>query len=125
MTWREKFLFHFGTGYFPGITLGDWLALLRENRFAVAPSCYLRAALITLFSIPNTFTRWREEARYGHEWEQVEIQPPLFILGHYRSGTTHLHNLLAVDPRFAYLNAFQACYPHTFLLSERTGAKFF
>jgi hypothetical protein len=25
----------------------------------------------------------------------------VFILGHYRSGTTHLHNLLALDPRFA------------------------
>jgi hypothetical protein len=125
MTWREKFLFYLGTGYFPGITLGDWFRILRENRFAISPSCYLRAAAITLFSFPNTLTRWLEEARYRKQWERVEIKPPLFILGHYRSGTTHLHNLLAVDRRFAYLNAFQACYPNTFLLSEQTSAKLF
>lgn len=124
MSWQEKFLLSFGSSYFFGITFGEWLALLRENRFAIAPSCLLRAASITLFSIPNTATRWLENARYRKQWERVKVRPPLFILGHYRCGTTHLHNLLAVDDRFAYLNAFQASYPDTFLLTERVGAKF-
>ena len=43
----------------------------------------------------------------------------MFILGHYRSGTTHLHNLLALDPQFAAPTLFQVFNPHTFLTTER------
>jgi hypothetical protein len=125
MSWREKLVFYFGHGYFCGITLGEWVSLLRENGFAIAPSCLLRAASVTMLSIPNTFTCWLENARFRRQWEQVEIPPPLFVLGHYRSGTTHLHNLLAVDPRFGYLNVYQASYPDSFLLTERFGSRFF
>lgn len=33
---------------------------------------------------------------------------PLFILGHPRTGTTHLHNLLSLDPAFAHATTFGA-----------------
>lgn len=122
MSWREKFFTHVGSGYFHGTTFGEWLSLLRENRFAIAPSCWMRAALMTILSIPNGALRRLEEFRFRAAWEAVEIPPPLFILGHYRCGTTHLHNLLGVDPRFAYLNTYQASYPDTFLITERFGA---
>ena len=36
-----------------------------------------------------------------------EIKAPIFIIGHWRSGTTYLHNLLSQDPRFAYCTLFQ------------------
>lgn len=39
--------------------------------------------------------------------------PPIFILGHWRSGTTHLHNLLCKDPRMAYASTFQSVFPDT------------
>jgi hypothetical protein len=123
-SWREKFLLCFGSSYFFGISLGEWVEVLRENRFAIAPSCLLRAGSISFFSIPNTLLRWLENARFRRRWECAEVQPPLFVLGHYRSGTTHLHNLLAVDHRFSFLNAYQASYPDTFLLTETFGAKF-
>ena len=123
MSFRDKFALYAGSSYFLGITLGNWLSLLGENRFAIAPSCLLRAVSITLSSIPNTFTRWLEDARFRRQWEQINIPPPLFILGHYRCGTTYLHNLLAQDHRFAYLNAYQASYPDTFLLTEQLGSR--
>ena len=50
--------------------------------------------------------------------------PPLFVLGHWRSGTTHLHNLLAVDERFAFPNNYQALFPHALLSMERTQSPF-
>jgi hypothetical protein len=52
----------------------------------------------------------------------VEVRPPLFVLGHWRSGTTHLHNLLAQDEQFAYPNMWQVLNPHTFLTTERYSA---
>ena len=35
MSWREALLLRFGGGGFAGITLGPWLRVLRDNRFAV------------------------------------------------------------------------------------------
>jgi hypothetical protein len=45
--------------------------------------------------------------------------PPVFILGHWRSGTTYLHNLFVCDEaQFAFPSVYQATFPHTFLLTE-------
>jgi hypothetical protein len=52
------------------------------------------------------------------------VAPPLFILGVWRSGTTHLHNLLAQDDRFAFPNFYQVMYPATFLCTEWAQARF-
>lgn len=40
---------------------------------------------------------------------------PVFILGHPRTGTTHLHNLLCKDDRFAYATTFAVGFPSSFL----------
>ena len=44
--------------------------------------------------------------------------PPVFILGHWRSGTTHLHYMMARDPQFGYLNNYLALMIHVALLSR-------
>jgi omega-hydroxy-beta-dihydromenaquinone-9 sulfotransferase len=122
MSWREGFLVRFGAGAFTGITLGRWLRVLRENRFAVDRPYWGRAALITLASIPNTLLAAWENWLYGRKVRAARVAPPLFILGIWRSGTTHLHNLLTRDDRFAYPTTYQVFYPHTFLTTEKRNA---
>jgi omega-hydroxy-beta-dihydromenaquinone-9 sulfotransferase len=101
-----------------GVTFGDWWQALRENRFAIdLPRCP-RAAILTVGSVLNSYYKRREEREFGEALAQVQVRPPLFILGHWRSGTTLLHNLLALDDRFAYPNLYQAFFPHTFLCTE-------
>jgi hypothetical protein len=70
----------------------------------------------------NSFWRTVENGLYADKIRAVRVQPPLFILGHWRTGTTHLHNLLAVDRRFAFANNYQVMYPHTFLCLEPVEA---
>lgn len=123
MAWREAFLRCCGPGILGGITCGDWLRLLRENRFAIAPARLPRVLLITLQSTQNSFWRAIEQQRFAQQLEQVKIPPPLFVLGHWRSGTTHLHNLLAVDQRFAFPSNYQTLFPHTFLTTEALHAR--
>ncbi|MEA2078168.1 MAG: sulfotransferase [Candidatus Marinimicrobia bacterium] len=48
-----------------------------------------------------------------------EDQPPLFILGHWRTGTTFLHNLLHMDKRYGYLSNYQTFVFTVALLSKR------
>ena len=52
------------------------------------------------------------------------LDPPVFVLGIWRSGTTHLQNLFAVDERFAFPNWYQVTYPHSFLGTEAKRSRF-
>lgn len=56
-----------------------------------------------------------------HFWdkriEAVQVdKPPLFILGHWRSGTTYLFNLLSCDPDTAFMDSMTTFTFHNFLL---------
>jgi hypothetical protein len=108
-----------------GLTLGEYVRLLRKHRFAVAPRYVPRAAFMAGTGVLNSVVGRYEERVHGPEIARAQIMPPLFILGHWRSGTTHLHNLLALDTQFAYPNVYQVLNPHTFLTTERYSKALF
>ena len=105
-----------------GMNLGEWWALLRRHRFAIDLKHSPRALVQTVASAANSVNARIERVRFGKRIDATEIRAPLFILGHYRSGTTHLHNLLSLDPQFAAPTFFQSLNPHTFLSTERFAA---
>ena len=127
MTARLKHRWSIGHNYLSGITVGDWWRLLKANRFRVDPAYWHRGAVISLLSLFNSFHRRRETRIFQKQIEATAItKPPLFILGHWRSGTTHLHNLLAQDDgNFAYANTYQVVNPHTFLTTEQKNTRRF
>src|SRR5262245_38909475 len=88
MEWREWLLTHFGPGLLGGIAFRDWLGILRERRWAIAPSCLPRAVAITFQSLQNSLLGLYERRRFGPELERISVEPPLFVLGHWRSGTS-------------------------------------
>ena len=118
---RAELLARIGPGLLSGITLGRWLRILSENRFAVDLPYLGRAATITSGSIQNSLFGGWEALRYGRRVRAAKVHPPLFILGIWRSGTTHLHYLFAQDDRFAYPNNYQVSFPRTFLTMERAS----
>jgi hypothetical protein len=105
-----------------GMALGEWWALLRRHRFAIDLRHLPRALVQTAASTSNSVGARIERIRFGRRIDANEVHTPLFILGHYRSGTTHLHNLLALDREFAAPTLFQVLNPHTFLTTERYAA---
>jgi len=106
-----------------GITAGDWWRLLRRNHFDIDAPYLGRAALVTLVSLMNSRLRRREQREFGPRLAGVRIHPPVFVLGHWRNGTTLVHNLLCLDPQFAYPNLFQISHPHTCLSREAAVEK--
>lgn len=116
--WREAFIRTVGPGVVTGMPLGDWVRLLAENRFAVEPRYWPRAAFATAASVVSSAFAAAESAVYGRRVAATPVPPPLFILGHWRSGTTHLHNLLAVDERFGSPRFGEVMLPKTFLTGE-------
>jgi hypothetical protein len=127
MAARLKHRWSLSHNYLAGITAGAWWRLLRENRFAVDPAYWHRAGFVTAASCINSLYAVRERRRFDAAVAKVEItQPPLFILGHWRSGTTLLHYLLAQDAeQFAYANTYQVVNPLTFLTTEAVNTKRF
>src|SRR5215475_8122193 len=115
---RQKLLRHLGAGVLCGITFGQWLRLLALAPTSVDFARLPRALIITALSIKNSFWVRTEQHNYESSFAQARIQPPLFILGHWRSGTTLLHELIAQDKRFSFPNNYQVCFPHTFLSTE-------
>ena len=120
--WRAALLQLCGPGVLAGITLGTWLRLLRTRGRSMEIRRGPRALSISLQSLKNSFWSSLEKRRYNTRVQSVEILPPLFILGHWRSGTTFLHEILARDERFGYPNSYQVSFPHTFLTTEKVSA---
>ncbi len=107
--------------YLLGITADRWHALLRHPRFAIDPDYWYRAGAIALASYFTSLLAALESWRYEGEIATTElVEDPVFILGHWRSGTTLLHELLALDTeRFAGPSTYQVMSPQTFLLTEK------
>ena len=112
-----------GPGVLGGVTIRDWLRLLRDNRFSLSVRYALRILGVSHQGLWNSLLGWYENLRYASNIEDTAVPPPLFVLGHWRSGTTHLHNLLAIDRRFAFPNNYQVFFPHIFLTAEAVSSR--
>ncbi len=57
-----------------------------------------------------------ERLRYNKTVAAKKIEhAPVFILGHWRSGTTYLHNLICKDPQMAYVTTYHGTFPEIVL----------
>ncbi len=50
---------------------------------------------------------------------ESDFPAPIIIVGHWRSGTTHLYNILGTSPKFAYVSPVATGLPADFLLLGR------
>ena len=96
-------------------SLRSWLKLLWRHR-EVDLRYLSRILFVTLTTLLTSPVRLFEQLRYGNAVRRTPIPPaPIFIIGHWRAGTTHLHLLLARDPQLGYIQMFQTLAPGFFL----------
>lgn len=98
-----------------GMNLLTWFKMLIDQRGRIHPVFFLRTFVLFLTAIGNLPLQCWEYLRFAAKIKKQEVNQPLFILGHPRSGTTHLHYLLSKDPQFAYCSVYDAIVPHIFL----------
>jgi hypothetical protein len=101
-----------------GLTLRNWRTLLRmrptiERRF------WPRVAGLSAASVFNSVFAGLEKVAFGRRVEKTPLERPVFVLGHWRSGTTLLHQLLVRDEQFAAPTLFECTFPSHFLFTER------
>ncbi|MEM9353817.1 MAG: sulfotransferase [Planctomycetota bacterium] len=105
--------------FWHGMQLGVLARQFARHGFRVSPSKWHTAASITATSMVNSAAALADAAIYGGSVRRTELEhPPLFILGHWRSGTTFLHELLIRDPRHTFATTYQCYAASHFVLSE-------
>jgi len=99
-------------------SFSNWLRILWNNRDIdrkYIPRA-LSVCIITFLTIPF---RIYEQLRYGRIVRNTAIHPsPIFIVGHWRTGTTHLHNLLCQDKSLGHVSVFQVTAPGFCLVGD-------
>lgn len=91
-----------------------WLLRLICTYWPEGWSRWLRALAYLLRALWITPGAWAERLFYSRQIrEQVISSPPLFILGHYRSGTTLLFKLLCRHPGWSYPDGMDLLFPYT------------
>ncbi len=96
-----------------------WFKLLKAARFRVHPSRLPLAFGVTTFTPFNAALGLIQRLLFSRKLETAEMHgPPVFIVGHWRSGTTLLHELMVKDERLSSPSTYQCFAPHHFLISE-------
>jgi len=86
--------------------------LVRVNKISLKYTPRLLAVL--LINIINYPFRQYERFIINPKIRKNTIDDaPIFIIGHWRSGTTHLHNLLCQDAQMGYTTTYQSVFPDT------------
>jgi hypothetical protein len=102
-----------------GMPIGVWVRALWDHGFVVSPSRIPQALRIALFGAFNGLFYWTDRFVYDRPIARTPPpQPPLFIIGHWRTGTTLLHELMVLDQQFSYPTTYQVMVPQHFLLTD-------
>ncbi len=105
--------------FWHGMDFFTWTKLLVRNRFAFSPYRLSMVATVTFASLLNSFASVFDWMLFSHAVRGTKLrEPPLFVLGHWRSGTTLLHELLMLDARHTCPTTYQCLAPHHFLWTE-------
>ena len=99
-----------------GASFKTWLKLLWQNQFNISLKYIPRVFIITLVTVIFSPLVIYEHLRFNSKVRATEIkEDPIFIIGHWRTGTTHIQNVILNDERFGYLDLVEATFPHLIL----------
>ena len=105
--------------FWDGMTVSAWFRLLRSGRWQISPARYPMWFVISCLAPFNSFQAKLQQHFYGRRIAVTRpVQDPVFIIGHWRSGTTLLHEYVMLDERFATINTYECFAPTHFLITE-------
>jgi hypothetical protein len=102
-----------------GMGCGTWLRLLARHGWAIAPARIPMALAIAGAGLFNASMAVVQRARFGRRIAATALRDdPVIIVGHWRSGTTLMHELLSLDARHTFPHTYACFAPTHFLASE-------
>jgi omega-hydroxy-beta-dihydromenaquinone-9 sulfotransferase len=105
---------------FIGATLRKIFRLFARNGFLIHPVYIFRFFLLFQSGIWSSVFKIVERIRYNRKINSLPPpEKPVFIIGHWRTGSTFLHQLMCLDDRFITPTVFQVTVPDCYLSIER------
>ena len=94
---------------FKKITAGREIGVSYNNKYLLTKAvCRLLSLLVS-----------EQDRKYAMQLAgQPLLHDPVFILGHWRSGTTFVHNVMACDKHFGYVTTYQTVFPHLMMWGQ-------
>lgn len=97
-----------------------WMRFLAAGNWQVAPDRIGLVLLVTIASLRNSLARLITDLCFFRQLAEVQLpDDPIFIIGHWRTGTTLLHELMSLDASLRPPTTYECFNPGHFLLTER------
>lgn len=104
-----------------GMRLSRFIKLIVKNGMSLRPKYLVRFLFLLQNGIWASIFHRKEKAIYNDLLKKHKLpDDPIIIIGHWRTGSTFLHQLLALDPNLVTANVFQGSIPDSFLTSRKS-----
>ncbi len=101
-----------------GISLKNWIRSITYNK-GIEKEFYLKAIFVSISIVFFIPARILFKLINNKKIKNTKIEKsPIFIIGHWRSGTTYLHELMCMDPKLSYISLWHTLLPDSFLILE-------
>lgn len=102
-----------------GMNVATWQRLVAEYGYRISPSRWDIAAITSAITALPTVSNRLQRALFAKRAAALPlVQDPIFIIGHWRTGTTYLQELMMLDERWSSPTTFQCFSPLSFLVSR-------
>ena len=103
-----------------GIQFRIFIQLIRSNKISLWPKYFFRLFFVMQNAVWASLFAAREKQKYGKTIASYRMpNDPVFIIGHWRTGSTYLHQLMNLDENLSAPTLFQTAQPNGFKVSER------
>jgi hypothetical protein len=115
--------FRFPVSILIGSTPANILRVIKGHRIDIRyyPKFFLSFLVSLIFEVMNIAERIVEKKKLKNVASE---EPPIFVIGFWRSGTTLLHSMLCQDKRAGYVTTFQGVFPNLVLTQKKWLKKF-
>jgi hypothetical protein len=101
-----------------GITLRQLFKILKRNSFSWQPRYLFRLFFLMQGALWSSVFAWIENLTIKRKLERTDPLPdPIFIIGHWRTGSTFLHKLMSLDPHLYTPTLYDVAIPDSCLTS--------
>jgi len=103
-----------------------WIKILLANKIQFNSKSVLQVFSLTFITCIFTPFIIFETIYFYFKGRKITVdKSPIFIIGHWRSGTTYIHHLTCLDKNFDYVTTFQATCSEIFLTLGNIFEPFF
>ncbi len=103
-----------------GTRLGVLFKLILSNGISLRLRYIFRMLFLLQGSFWSSLLAWLDNRQNSTRLKHAPVpKNPIIIIGHWRTGSTFLHQLLSLDPSLAAPTLFHCTYPDSFLSSRK------